>query len=223
MNRQSGFTLVEVLIGSVLIGAIALLGLKFMQKTDNLKKKFEDRYRLDAIGYDIKREVDCSKAPRVCGAGSFLTLTAKDGSILIAADKSTQKNGWNFAAQCVSQNRFEVRVAKLDGKNKFLNDPITKQALDWQHPQSVIFPAGTLCSLSSKRLVTVDENVNVVAGEGCLVSSAAELPCNPPSPPNCNPGAISTGLTIDTFGGGDGNLTRPLYGQRWLRYCAKQK
>lgn len=222
-SKQSGFGMVEMLVGTTLISMVAILGLKQMQKTDSMRAKFEDRYKLDALGYDIQRDVDCSKVPKSCSSGTTISLYGRDGSVLIAADKSSRKKGWNFAAQCVGQNRFEVRVAKFDANHKFFPDPVTKQNLDWNHPQAVIFPEGTLCSISPTKAAETDDNITVMAGDGCLVSSPKDLPCTPPQPPVCSGGYVSTGITIDTFGGADGLRSQGLYGQRWLRYCAKIK
>jgi len=221
---EAGFSLIEVIISAGLLGLIAYVAQTQMLLNMKFNKLNNDRYELIEVAHDIERLIDCSSVPKVCpvSAGTYLDLKSKKGGNLITKDRTSTIKDWRIAAECAPQNTILVRGAKVDKKGAFVKDPLNGKLMDWKDKKGIIFPAGSLCSAALlPPPPQLDLDVGMVSGPACVVTTRSALPCNAAPPPDCNTGYVSSGLSLDTFGGENSQVADEVFGQRWTRYCVQ--
>nr|WP_218110263.1 hypothetical protein [Oligoflexus tunisiensis] len=215
-------SLLEVMIGLGVLGILLPLAYKLLMNSGQVGALSEDRLNLRSVARTVESFVDCPNVPPTCVPQQLMDLPKRNGGILIAASGQTMMGDWRVRALCTGDNQFIVQVAKENPKGTFAKDPVTKQVLDWDHPKSTLFAEKTLCpSQPSAPAAPGLDLIEVKAGTSCLVTNKSLLPCNPPTPPLCDPGYESLGMSIDTFGGDDDPVELDVLGQRWMRYCGK--
>lgn len=223
-RAEAGFSIMEVIVCTGLLGIAAYVAQSQMLLTFKYNAQTESRQDLMAVGHDIQRRVDCDELPATCSVGTFLELKdKKTGEGFIKSDRSSSIRGWNVAVECGTDNTILVRGAKPNPKGGFFKEPLTGLDLSWNNPNNVIFPAGALCSAELTPIAgPVNLDVGMVSGSPCVVMTTSELPCPAPQPPSCNIGYVSSGLSLDTFGGENSSVGNEVYGQRWTRYCVEK-
>jgi hypothetical protein len=221
LHPSSGIGMLETLIGIAILGIILPFAYKMLIQSRQFGASSEDRLNLRSVARMIENHVDCPNLPTTCTAQQLIALPRKNGGTLVAANGQTLLLGWRVRALCTSSNQFKVQVARLGPKGEFVKDPLTGQILDWDAPRNTIFAEKMLCGSQPPAAGTPSIDIfQAKSGSSCLVSNPSLLPCNPPTPPACDPGFSTRGVSLDTFGGTDGTVPSS-FGQRWIRYCAK--
>ncbi|MBC7532466.1 MAG: hypothetical protein H7318_12905 [Oligoflexus sp.] len=105
----------------------------------------------------------------------------------------------------------------------YWKDPISGFPLDFDQAKSTIIPEGMICGKIGNDSGALSSDNYLSLGPECVVNKKWQWPCNPPLPPTCSAGYIESDITLDTFGGETDNLSVPVFGQRWIRYCSKKK
>ncbi len=222
LSRETGLSMIEVIVALSIILIAVFFGLKLFNNTASLSSTVTHRMDLVGIAGTVDTRTDCEVIPPNCSKNSLIGLrTKKTGAELISSSGKTKMAGWTVRAQCRDNNEFVVQVAKLDPSGRPIKDSLTKQLLDFDHPKNMLFAEGMLCPLKVKTVPAVSANtVTVKLGASCYAYSPDKVPCNPPPPPECGTNQVSIGRTLDTFGGKSDGVNRPeVYGQTWKNYC----
>lgn len=163
MNRcnQSGMSLIAVIIAMGLFSLLLTAMSSAMTTNFRMQRSLELRAERQAIVNMLLRAVSCEVSlPQQCKPGVLLSVYSRvNGRTLVDSQDVKTIGSWALRAQCAADGA-SIEVAgvllKPTGKltstsiSDFYFDPLTQQRYGWDHPNSLLFPAGAgLCYLGA--------------------------------------------------------------------------
>lgn len=218
-QNDSGFTLIEFLIGAGLCSLVVFLSYRLILNIRKVELSADDKLKARSFAMTIENGIDCRRLSPNCKEGELLTLYSKLGLVLVNPDLKG-KSGLVTRAVCEANSSFRVDVLKVNPNGTIGKDALTGGLLGRDQPFLTIIEAGSLCKVREASQVS-PEAFLTQHGKSCFVYSQNALPCSPAPAPDCPGGYTETGMILDTFGGHaeDGNT---LFGQHYKRYCIKK-